>query len=124
MRRPPLSGRRSAFAVALVLVALGCAGEQGSPSPAAITISTAPGERLAFDPAQATVTGPGMVEITFRNGSALAHNLVFTGTVEAGTRTIVEPDTEDEVVVDLSARGAYPFVCTIHDGMAGEVIVR
>jgi plastocyanin len=27
------------------------------------------------------------------------------------------------VVIDLPAPGSYPFVCTIHDGMAGAIIV-
>jgi plastocyanin len=129
VRRPALTGRHSALLTAIVVAVLGCAGDGqpgrgGSHPPAVITISTAPGERLAFDPTQSAVAGPGRLEITFRNVSSVAHNLVFTGGVEAGTRTIVEPATEDDVVVDFPAPGTYPFVCTIHDGMAGAVLVE
>ena len=116
---------RGVFVVALVV---GCAGDgaaipDGGSGTSGITISTASGERLAFEPAEMTVAGPGRLEFTFRNGSTLPHNMVFTGGLSGGTRTIVAPATEDEVVIHLPAPGSYPFVCTIHDGMAGAIIV-
>jgi len=87
-----------------------------------VTISTPPGETLAFEQAEITVRAAGPITITFRNGSSLAHNLVFTAGVTGATRTIVEPGTSDELVIS-PAPGAYPFACTIHDGMAGTLIV-
>ena len=88
-----------------------------------VTISSAPGETLAFDPAEITVRAAGPITVTFRNGSSLAHNLVFTAGVTGATRTIVEPSTSDELVISPAAPGAYRFACTIHDGMAGTLIV-
>jgi plastocyanin len=87
-------------------------------------LTTAAGETTAFDPAEAVVEATGPIAITFRNASSLPHNLTFTAGLTAATRTIVSPGTSDELVVSPLAPGTYPFVCTIHDGMAGTLIVR
>lgn len=89
-----------------------------------VTITTAPGDTLAFEPATVTVRTTGSIALTFRNGSRLQHNLVFTDGLIAATRTIVEPGTSDQLLLGPGAPGRYPFVCTIHDGMAGTLIIR
>lgn len=107
----------------------GCgAGGSGGPSAAAsadpgVTVATAAGETLAFVPSEVTAPGRGPFLLTFRNGSSLAHNLVFTGGLDAATRTIVEPGAFEELVLEPPGPGAYPFVCTIHAEMAGTLIV-
>ena len=88
-----------------------------------MTITTASGDRLAFEPAETSVAGPGSLVIVFRNASTVPHNLVFIEGASASTNTIVQPGTTDEVVVDLPEPGSYGFVCTIHEGMAGTVMV-
>lgn len=97
-----------------------------SPAPAAIhvAVGTAPGETLAFDPAEIAVGSVVPVTMTFRNQSSVAHNLVFTGALSAATRTIVEPGTFDELHLHPPGAGVYPFVCTIHSGMAGRLVVE
>ena len=90
---------------------------------AAVTITTATGETTAYDPAETAVRAVGPIAITFRNRSSLAHNLVFTAGPTAATRTIVEPGASDELVIPPLATGTYPFVCTIHDGMSGKLVV-
>ncbi|HYH92255.1 MAG TPA: cupredoxin domain-containing protein [Candidatus Saccharimonadales bacterium] len=92
-------------------------------APVRLTIATAPGETLAFEPAETTVQAGGPIAITFRNGSSLTHNLVFTGVLTGATRTIVEPDASDEVHLAHPAPGVYPFACTIHEGMGGTLVV-
>ena len=87
-----------------------------------MTITTASGETLAFEPAEITVRAAGPIVLTFRNGSSLPHNLTFTAGLTAATRTIVEPGTSDRLVLSPPASGAYRFVCTIHDGMAGTLV--
>jgi plastocyanin len=129
VRGYPLIGRRSQLlgGVLLALLVVGVAARTMSTAMPAtavgVTISTAAGETLAFDPAEITVPAAGPITVTFRNGSTLAHNLVFTAGVTGATRTIVEPGTTDELVISPAAPGAYPFACTIHDGMAGTLIV-
>jgi plastocyanin len=88
-----------------------------------MTIASAPGETLAYLPIQVTVVAPGAVQVTFRNESTLAHNLVFSAPLSAATRTIVDPGTSDQVLLDPIEPGPHPFVCTIHDGMAGVLTV-
>jgi plastocyanin len=48
---------------------------------------------------------------------------VFVEGATASTDAIVEPGATDEIAVDLAASGTYRFVCTIHEGMAGSIIV-
>lgn len=94
------------------------------PSAVGVTITTAPGETLAFEPAETAVQVAGPIALTFRNGSSLAHNLTFTSGLTAATRTIVEPGTSDQLLLAPQATGAHRFVCTIHDGMTGTLVVR
>lgn len=89
-----------------------------------VTITTAPGETLGFQPAEMTIRAAGPVEIMFRNGSSLDHNLVFTDGLTAATRTIVKPGTTDRLQLAPPSPGAYRFVCTIHEGMAGTLVVE
>jgi plastocyanin len=112
--------------VAPLLVGCLAAGPAPTATPLAavsVTITSAPGETLAFEPAETTVQAAGPVAMTFRNGSSLSHNLVFTAGLIAATRTVVEPGTSDQLRLVPPAPGAYPFVCTIHTGMAGTLIV-
>lgn len=95
----------------------------GSVAGVAVTIATAPGETLAFEPRQTTMTASGPLTITFANRSGLSHNLVFTSGLAASTRTIVAPGTSDQIVIPGIDPGTYQFACTIHDGMAGTLVV-
>jgi plastocyanin len=129
VRGHPLIRRRLQLlgGILLALVVVGAAARAVSTATtaatASVTISTAPGEALAFDPAEITVRASGPITVTLRNRSSLAHNLVFTAGLTGATRTIVEPGTSDELVLTPPRPGAYPFACTIHDGMAGTLNV-
>ena len=126
MRRHQLTGHPyrllGASLVALLLVGGAAARLTAAPT-TAVTIASAAGETLAFEQAETTVRAVGPITITFRNGSSLPHNLVFTAGLTGATRTIVEPGTSDEILLTEAAPGAYRFACTIHDGMAGTLIV-
>jgi len=89
-----------------------------------VTITSAPGETLAFEPAEVTVPAARPVALTFRNGSSLSHNLVFTAGSASATRAIVEPGASDQLLFVAAPPGTYPFVCTIHEGMVGALIVE
>jgi len=130
VRRHPLAGRLSRLLRGILLAPLivGCAptgpNVTATPPAVGVTIASAPGETLAFEPAETTVRAAGPVVMTFRNGSSLSHNVVFTAGLTAATRTSVEPGTSDELRLIPPAPGTYPFVCTIHEGMAGTLIVQ
>ena len=131
MRRHPLAGNLARLLVGSLLTPLvaGCIATAPAvtASPAGstdVTITTAPGDATAFVPAE-TVIQPGRpISITFRNGSSLPHNLVFTAGLTATTRTIVDPGTSDDLLISALGPGTYPFVCTIHDGMSGRLIAQ
>jgi plastocyanin len=89
-----------------------------------VLITTTAGETTAFEPAATVVRATGPIAITFRNGSSWAHNMVFTSGSSAATRTIVDPGTSDELLLPLLPPGTYPFVCTIHDGMKGQLVLQ
>ena len=88
-----------------------------------MTVSTAPGESLAFVPAGISVPAGTPVQLTFHNASAIAHNLVFTTGIDAATDTIVDPGTAETLSIGPLADGTYRFVCTIHEEMTGELSV-
>ena len=130
MRGSPLTGRpgRVVIGTLLMPMVLACGsvglGANGTSATAGLTISSAAGETTAFEPARATVNADGPITVTFQNGSGLPHNLTFTGTLTAATRTIVDPGASEELRLAPLAPGSYPFVCTIHDGMAGTLLVE
>jgi plastocyanin len=128
VRRHPLTGRAilllGGACVALVVVVGAFSRLSATPGGTTnVTIATAPGETLAYERPETTVHADGPITITFRNGSSLSHNLVFTAGLAAATRTIVEPGTSDEIRLSQTGPGTYPFACTIHDEMSGQLIV-
>ncbi len=129
MRRHPLAGFGSRIVLAVLagVLVMGCdAAFDASPSPQgpiSLTIATAPGETLAYVPAEAIVVSTRAVLLTLRNDSTVAHNLVFAAPLEAGTRTIVDPGASDQVLLGPLEPGSHPFICTIHDGMGGVLVV-
>jgi plastocyanin len=123
----PVARVLAAIVAATVLAGCAAAGPTTVASPSAaiaVMVTSAPGDTLAFEPDETTVRAAGPIRMTFRNGSSLPHNMVFTAGLTAATRTIVRPGTSDQLLLIPPAPGVYPFVCTIHDGMAGTLIVK
>jgi plastocyanin len=123
--------RRTARACVGLGLALGLVGCGAAVPPAtqptdgfSVSVETAPGAKLAFEPPVVTVDAVAPLTVTFHNRSTLPHNMVFTEGLAASTRTIVEPGTSDQLRVVPERPGTYPFVCTIHTGMAGSLIVE
>lgn len=129
MRRYPLSRpyTRLATVIGLAAVLLGCqptsATTAAPPDGVRIAVATAPGETLAFDPVEVEIRSVVPVTMTFRNRSSVAHNLTFTKGLSVATRTIVEPGWDEVLHIVPPAAGTYPFVCTIHAGMTGKLVV-
>ena len=90
----------------------------------AITIGTDTGSELLFDPTEATVPAGAQVELTFRNVSAVPHNLTMADGIEAATSTIVAAGAEETISFTAPQAGAYGFVCTLHPGMDGTLTVE
>ena len=103
---------------------MGAAATASSSGSVDVLITTTSGETMAFEPDATVLRATGPITITFRNGSSWAHNLVFTSGSSAATRTIVEPGTSDQLFLPPLPPGTYPFVCTIHDGMKGRLVLQ
>lgn len=109
-------------------------GSGGSPSAAAqsdstgdlveITVGTDTGTELLFEPAEVTVPAGALVRLTFVNQSTVPHNLVFDDPINASTAESVEPGTEETIEFVAPEAGEYTFVCTLHPGMEGTLIVQ
>ena len=129
MRRHPLTRTlaRACLAIGLAGILVGCQALNATDTPPAgavqVTVATAAGETLAFDPAELQVGSIAPLTVTFRNGSTVAHNLTFTEGLTAATRTIVEPGAIEQLHIVPPRPGTYPFVCTIHAEMTGQLVV-
>jgi plastocyanin len=131
VRRHQIAGRPIQLLGGIVKAVLlaGCVAARTTPIPTpsaavGVAISSAPGATLAFEPTETTIRATGPITVTFRNRSSLPHNMTFTAGLTAATQTIVKPGTSDQLLLDPPGPGAYPFVCTIHDGMGGRLIVE
>jgi len=90
-----------------------------------VTRSSAPGSNVVttvgvtFSPASLTI--PVGDSVTWRIEGAV-HNVTFSGAVPAGGNI---PDQPIGAVISrmFSSAGTYPYECTIHSGMNGEVVV-
>jgi plastocyanin len=113
---PPSSSREPA--------ASGSASGQPSGETIEIKIGTDTDAELKFDPAELTVRTGADVRVTFENRASVPHNLTFQAPINVATSTIVAPGTSETVQLKAPATGEYPFVCTIHSGMGGKLIVE
>lgn len=89
-----------------------------------ITVGTDAGAELKFDPAEPTVQAGADVRVTFENRASVPHNLTFQAPINVATSTVVAPGTSETVLLQAPAAGEYAFVCTLHPGMGGNLIVE
>ena len=104
--------------------ASGSASGEPSGETVEITVGTDTGAELKFDPAELTVKAGADVRVTFENRASVPHNLTFQAPINVATSTVVAPGTSETVQFKAPAAGEYPFVCTLHPGMGGKLIVE
>ena len=104
------------------LVALAACGGADATSPApepggtsTVVVST-PGN--TFSPPFVTIPMGGSVRFEIRGNP---HNVVFNGTGAPANINVV---SNTDVTRTFPTRGTFPFDCTVHPGMSGEVIVQ
>jgi plastocyanin len=90
---------------------------------ATITVLTGPDRR--FHPNTITVH-PGLVRLVLKNRvqhvAGEPHNLTFD-TFRAGTLPLIRPGQQTSTTFTAPAPGKYQFVCTIHAGQTGVMVV-
>jgi plastocyanin len=110
--------------LALALALVGCSGggattptnsgsSTGGSSSAGATVVE---KGFAFDPATLEVKVGDTV--TFKNEDSAPHNVKIDGK-ELGTQ-----DPGASVTWTAAAAGSFPYTCTIHPAMAGEIVVK
>jgi aldose sugar dehydrogenase len=99
-------------------------GGEGSGEVVEITVGTDEGTELLFDPDEITVPAGATVRLTFVNESTVPHNLTFGDPIGVATATIVDPGAEETIEFTAPEAGEYTFVCTLHPGMDGTLIVE
>jgi plastocyanin len=83
------------------------------------------GNDLTFDPAEITVPTGATVRLTYTNEArSLAHNLVFIDPLSVGTALQVAAGDSETFEFVAPEPGEYTFVCTLHPGMSGKLIVE
>jgi aldose sugar dehydrogenase len=95
----------------------------GSGEVVEITVGTDDGSELLFDPTEVSVPAGATVRLTFVNESTVPHNLTFGEPINAATATIVEPGAEETIEFTAPEPGEYTYVCTLHPGMEGTLVV-
>jgi plastocyanin len=88
-----------------------------------ISVATDAGGALAFDPSQISVPAGAMVRLTFTNKATLPHNLTFGEPIKVATATVVDPGASQTIEFRAPGEGKYTFVCTLHPGMKGDLLV-
>ena len=99
----------------------GGGGAQAAAMP--LTVGTGTGASLEFEPRTIQAPANTPVDLTFNNQSTLPHNLTFEQGPDARTADIAG-NTSETISFTTPALGTYRFVCTIHPGMDGELIVQ
>jgi plastocyanin len=104
-------------ALALAVTALAAVVPPGAP---AATTKQVVLEDIEFTPATVTIRRGDRVRWAWRDPRT-PHNVISRGRLRFRSSAIKETGT---YVVRFRRRGTYRYVCTIHPGMAGKVIVR
>ena len=125
--------RRSALLVsALAVGALAACGGGGSDDAAGAavtaegppdgqTVTVVGNASLKYEPAVVNAR-PGTLTLTLGNEGGTPHDLAFEDTAFEAIPT-VGADQEKSATYTFSSAGAYDFVCTLHPGMDGKVVV-
>lgn len=88
-----------------------------------ITVGTDTGAALKFEPGEVSVPAGADVRLTFEDRSTVPHNLTFQGPPNVATATIVAAGASETLQFTAPEAGDYAFVCTLHPGMGGKLVV-
>ena len=78
-------------------------------------------DKIEFEP-DTVRAKVGTLRLTHRNSGQVPHNLVFEDKALGGTE-VLPGGKEETLVLTFDEPGTYDFVCTIHSGQDGRVVV-
>jgi plastocyanin len=79
---------------------------------------------FAFDPEPLRLPPRTDVSLTFENASDAPHTLIMLAPITVQTTAAVEARASARLDFTTPAPGTYRFVCNVHEGMAGTLIVE
>lgn len=110
-------GLRLLAGMAALTVVAGCADDPLDPTPVLVDVYT-PGN--TFSPFTATVRVSGVVRFNIFGDE---HNVIFS---QATPGYPADVNVVRDVVVErtFATVGTFPYSCTVHPGMTGEIVVK
>jgi len=114
--------RRPVARLGLALCAVSCGGSGGTdpgttPPPGSAPEVFTPGN--VFSPFSLTIAAGDSVRF---NVTGASHNVIFRSV--AGAPANINVVTNAVVVRRFTTRGTFPYDCTVHPGMSGEIVVQ
>ena len=96
----------------------------GGPPP--ITVGTDPGAALQFEPKTVPAPANTNINLIFNNVATVVHNLKFepSSPITAATADQVPAGESQTLEFTTPGPGSYKFVCTLHPGMEGQLVVQ
>jgi plastocyanin len=122
MTRAQLLRRVRALGASGVVLASACGGSDGgivpteTPPTSSTAVVSTPGN--TFSPPFTTIAVGTAVRFEIRGA---AHNVIFSG---AGAPANINVVSNTDVTRTFAAKGTFPYDCTVHPGMSGEVLVQ
>jgi plastocyanin len=120
-----MSARPALVCFALIAATASCAGSGGtspmSPPPTTVDVFT-PGN--VFSPFSVSVGVGSTVRFNMsRAADGTGHNAIF-GTSPPGAPADINIVADTVVSRVFNTRGTFEYICTVHPGMTGEVVVK
>jgi plastocyanin len=120
-------GRRFGLAAAAAFVTACSASESTAPavvdtfggSPTALSVDVVMPDNNVFNPNNISIAAGGVVRFIF---PSTPHDVRFGGNASAPADIFATQNVT--VVRTFTVKGTFAFVCTLHDNMAGKVIVN
>ena len=100
-----------------ILILSGCGGGGGTETVPVTATVTMPG--FVFAPVTTRIAVGGTVRFEF---PATPHNVIFDRIT--GAPADIQETSNQTVPRTFAVAGTFPFDCTLHPGMSGEVVVR
>jgi plastocyanin len=113
----------AALALGLALTVMAFARPAALVPMAVDAVSSGPGA-YAFAPVEVTAPARTAVALTFNNISDAPHTLIFLAPIEAAIEMAVAPGGRASIEVPTPGPGRYRFVCNVHEGMSGTLVVE
>ncbi len=129
MRRPGLIARKSVTVSGALLIGSALASSlSGCSATARLPVTLAATQsgttEYVFDPEPLRLPPRTAVNLTFNNLSDAPHTLIMLEPIDAATAAAISAGGSTRLEFKTPDAGTYRFVCNVHEGMGGTLIVE